>query len=200
MKYVARINMSQTNQRAVIVLHEIYGINRFIKNKRQFLRETGYDVFCPDLLGRAAFSYENSKKAYNYFVQQIGFEIYKEINRFITQLKESYEKVAVVGFSIGATIAWRCCENPLCDGMIACYGSRIRDYTSLNPACPMLLLFAKEDAFDVEAVVCQLQGKANLEMLVFAARHGFMDCYSGSFDLNAALQAEKKIDHFLEQL
>ena len=35
-----------------------------------------------------------------------------------THLQE-YEQVLLIGFSIGATIAWRCSENPDCDGAVS---------------------------------------------------------------------------------
>ena len=85
--------------------------------------------------------------------------MYKEISGFLNQLKDRYDNVFIIGFSVGATIGWMCCENPLCSGIVACYGSRIRDYTDMNPSCPTLLLFSKEDSFDVHGMVCQLQDK-----------------------------------------
>lgn len=198
--YFARLKMDKENHQAVIILHEIYGINAFIREQSQAYQNAGFDVFCPNLIGRVPFTYEESQEAYDYFIQTVGFDIYKEISESISRLKDIYDKVTIVGYSVGAAIAWRCCENVSCDGIAACYGSRIRDYTSLNPACPVLLLFAEEDSFDVGQVVCQLRGKPRLQILAFAAKHGFMDPFSNSYDVEAAKRAEKSIFEFLSKI
>jgi dienelactone hydrolase len=184
---------------AIIVLHEIYGINEFIQEQCQKYRVAGYDVFCPNLIDNPPFPYEKSEDAYDFFVKNIGFEVYKEINVFINELKEKYDNVFVIGFSVGATIAWRCCENSLCSGIISFYGSRIRDYTNLNPACPTLLLFAKEDSFDVHALVLQLQDKQHLSIIEFDAEHGFVDSFSKHFNLQQTKRAEKSIACFMNE-
>jgi dienelactone hydrolase len=187
------------NNQAIIVLHEIYGINEFIKNQCQKFIEAGYDVFCPNMINKPHFSYEESIEAYDFFTKNIGFEVYKEINGVASLLKEKYDHVFVLGFSVGATIAWRCCENLLYSGIVACYGSRIRDYTDLNPACPTFLLFAKEDCFDVHAMVCQLQNKQQLAIMEFDAEHGFLDSYSKHYNLQQAKRSEESITCFLNE-
>lgn len=189
--------MNKENKRAIIVLHEIYGINPFIKKKCREFQNAGFDVYCPDLIGREPFAYDESQKAYEHFMQHTGFDIYRDVNESVNQLKEQYEKVVITGFSIGATIAWRCCENALCDGIVACYGSRIRDYTCLKPACPVLLLFAQEKSFLVDSVIGSLQGNKNLKIQKFDAPHGFMDSFSPYFDMRTSKRAEKSVYTFL---
>lgn len=136
----------KNKKQAIILLHEIYGVNDFIKKQCQKYQKMGFDIFCPNLLEHTPFLYEESDEAYNYFIQNVGFDKYTEINNLANSLKKQYNKIFLLGFSAGATIAWRCGENSLYSGIIACYGSRIRDYTDLNPVCPTLLLFAKEDS------------------------------------------------------
>lgn len=185
------------NKQAVIILHEIYGVNGFIKNVCEKMRRAGFDVYCPNLIGKDAFAYEDSSKAYEWFISKVGFEIYKKIKDTVHELKKSYEKVFIVGFSVGATIAWRCCETQLCDGIIGCYGSRIRDYSDLTPACPTLLIFAKKDSFDVNYLVSKLEGKEHLEIVQVDARHGFMDMFSNHFNVLQSKYAELRINEFL---
>lgn len=45
------------NKNAVIVLHEIYGINSFIKDICENLKTLRFDVFCPDMLEGKRFPY-----------------------------------------------------------------------------------------------------------------------------------------------
>lgn len=191
--------MNQKNKHAVLLLHEIYGINSFIKETFQKYTRAGFDVFCPDMMGRQPFPYEESQEAYNHFMTEVGFDQSEAISAAVVQLKEQYEKVFLVGFSVGATLAWRCCENPSCDAIVGCYGSRIRDYDQLNPVCPTFLLFAKEDSFDVGTLVSQLQGKPYLETIIIHAKHGFIDSFAPHYDKQMAQHAESLIFEFLSR-
>ena len=188
------------NKNAVIILHEIYGINSFMEEICTEYHRQGFDVFCPDMIKREHFLYSEMTEAYQHFFNNKGLEVYKEMEDLISKLKLTYDKVFMIGFSVGATIAWRCCEYPDCDGMICCYGSRIREYTSLQPSKPALLLFANQDSFDIERVVEQLTGKPNLELHVLQAGHGFMDHYSNCFNKEQAQIAKKYIRQFIDKL
>lgn len=188
---------SEKRKNAIILLHEIYGVNQFVKEQYKKFVEDGYDVFCPNMIHRASFSYDESIEAYDFFMKNVGFEAYKEINGFVNKLKDKYDNVFIIGFSAGATIAWRCSENSSCSGIVACYGSRIRDYTEINPICPTLLIFAKKDSFDVHALTCQLLDKKHLTALEFDAGHGFLDPHSKQYNHEQSKRAEEAIACFI---
>jgi dienelactone hydrolase len=192
---IKRIN---NYKNAVIILHEIYGINRFIEDLCSKYHSQEFDVFCPDMLGRNSFSYAEASEAYDYFIKKVGFDYYKVIEQLVEQLKHEYDQVFLIGFSVGATIAWRCCENVNCDGIICCYGSRIRDYLWMQPCSQVLLLFAEQDSFNVDGVISQLQEKPNVEIHKFKARHGFMDQFSENFDREQAQISQDYIYEFLK--
>ena len=75
-------------KRAIIVLHEIYGVNEFIQEQCQKFRETGYDVFCLNMIDKPPFPYEKSEEAYDFFRKNIGFEVYKKVSTSVSKLKE----------------------------------------------------------------------------------------------------------------
>ncbi|MCI9975892.1 dienelactone hydrolase family protein [Clostridioides difficile] len=187
-KYIHKSNI------AIVVLHEIYGANNFIKDVCQKYYKDGYDVFCPELLGdRKVFSYSESQEAYGFFIDNVGFDIYKQVEKLINDLKSEYKYVLVIGYSVGATIAWRCSEDSLCDGIVCCYGSRIRDYMEVTPKCPTLLVFAKHDSFDVDSIFCQLSRKQNVQIEILDANHGFIDTYSKNYsDVQAQVFSTKE--------
>ncbi|WMI79896.1 dienelactone hydrolase family protein [Anaerotignum sp. MB30-C6] len=187
------------NKTAIIILHEIYGVNQFIEGVCSQYTGKGYHVFCPNMLGRGFFPYSEAQEAYEFFIEKVGFDYFKEVESFALQLRQTYESVFLLGFSVGATIAWRCCENGAFDGIICCYGSRIRDYLSLQPSCPILLLFAEEDKFDVGDVIDQLAGKNHLELYKFDAKHGFMDSHSKYYNREQKQLAEDYISIFLRK-
>lgn len=188
------------NKSAIIVLHEIYGVNKFIEDVCEQYHRIGFDVYSPNLLNKKSYSYEQAAEAYDNFKSEIGFHVYSQINTLVAILKEKYEKVFILGFSVGGTIAWRCSEYSMCDGVIACYGSRIRDYLEVKPSCQVLLIFADEDNYNVEIVMKQLIHIKGVNIKKMEAHHGFLDKYSKYYHREQAMKGFCYIEEFLEKI
>lgn len=183
---------------AIIVLHEIYGINRHMQHVCKEYSAAGYDVYCPDLLAGRSFDYAQQQDAYEFFMKTAGFEAYRGVNDFIVHLRPKYGRIILLGFSAGATVAWRCTESGLCDGVIGCYGSRIRDYTELMPKCPVLLIFAdREESFDPVSLAAELKSKPNVSAVLLNGSHGFCDPFSSAYNPVSAVEARERIKKFL---
>ena len=75
------------NKNAVIVLHEIYGINSFIKDICENLKTLRFDVFCPDMLEGKRFPYSKAEEAHSCFYSNIKPDYYKEVEALISMLK-----------------------------------------------------------------------------------------------------------------
>ncbi|BBF43703.1 hypothetical protein lbkm_2391 [Lachnospiraceae bacterium KM106-2] len=187
------------NSYALVVLHEIYGVNQFIQEVCEFYHTEGFDVYCPNLIGEEFYPYEQMETAYQHFVEDVGFTASSKVDMLIEKLKGKYDKVFLLGFSVGATIAWRCSQNLSLDGVIGFYGSRIRDNLDIVPAIPVLLLFAEQDSFSVTQVVENLGRKKNVSTYVFKAEHGFMDPYHGYYEEKLAREARMYVERFLKQ-
>jgi dienelactone hydrolase len=114
------MQITDNYKNAMIILHEIYGINQFIEEQCLEYHNKGFDVYCSDMLQRKYFDYSEAAEAYQFFMDNVGFDYFNKVNTMIAQLKRTYDKVFLMGFSVGATIAWRCCENDFCDGIICC--------------------------------------------------------------------------------
>ena len=191
------LKMLGKNKSAMIILHEIYGINDFIRDTCAGYHAKGFDIYCPDMLSKNRFAYHEMERAYAFFNSEVGFDYYSQIEALLEALRPAYDKLYVMGFSVGATLAWRCCTSKLCDGIICCYGSRIRDYMNLSPTCSVLLLFALEDSFSVNEVATSLQKKAKTKLCVFQAKHGFLDSYSQHYNEEQMRAAKEQINIFL---
>lgn len=169
------------NQANLIILaHEIYGINEHMKVCCERLAQAGFDVVCPNLLNiPKIFSYSEEEEAYTHFFTNCRFEsIAADFNELTAKYKSSYEKIFIVGFSVGATAAWLGSTIKDINGAVCFYGSRIRDYTELEPNCPVLLFFPeKEQSFDVNILINQLAAK-KVEKVQMNGKHGFCDPYS----------------------
>ncbi|MFE4710229.1 dienelactone hydrolase family protein [Paenibacillus sp. NPDC056722] len=196
------LNNSDT---AVVVVHEIYGINEHMTNTCQVLSEQLLvDVYCPDLLNvERSFRYDEEKLAYGHFVHNVGFEkAFSQVESLIRQIREQYQAVLVLGFSVGATTAWLCTEEEgLCDGVIGYYGSRIRDYTDIDPTCPVLLFFPQEEqSFNVEELSSTLRMKNHVRVEVLGPKHGFSDPGSSHYCQESALKANNEMIEFIKAL
>lgn len=184
----------------VIVLHEIYGINEHINKVCKEYMEHGYDVVCPNLLNlNKAFDYENQEEAYQYFTKNIGFDLASEkVKSIVAQMRSKYKNVFIVGYSIGATIAWLC-SDILCDGVIGYYGSRIRDYLNINSKCKTLLIFPSiERSFNVSDLTEKLKKKENLSVYMLKGNHGFCDSFSKNYCEESYKESKKLVGEFLK--
>ncbi len=184
---------------AIIVLHEIYGVNPHMHSVCQKYYSLGFDVYCPNLMGSPEhFLYSQQEKAYTYFVENVGFDASRRINVMAKGIRDQYKYVFLVGFSIGATLAWISSCSGLVDGAVCHYGSRIRDYQHLRPSCPVLLLFASQEAsFAPEKLVQKLSGIPNVYGEILVAEHGFCDSFSPNYNKLAAKKAEELAQDFL---
>ncbi|WP_337955898.1 dienelactone hydrolase family protein [Bacillus weihaiensis] len=123
------------NRSVVIIIHEIYGVNDHIAIFSKRLTSQGFEVICPNLLDfELPFDYEQEEEAYHHFMNNIGFDhSVQRISSLVEGVSRKYERVFLIGFSVGATIAWLCSKDQSIDGIICFYGSRIREYVDIVP-------------------------------------------------------------------
>jgi dienelactone hydrolase len=185
----------------VIVLHEVYGVNQHMQKVCEKLSKQEYDIICPNLIGlNQPFNYDSQEEAYQYFISNIGFDsAVQKVKQVIIEAKKQYKHIYLLGYSIGATIAWLCsAEENMCDGIIGYYGSRIRDYTSIAPKCPVLLIFAaEENSFNVQELVNSIE-KRNVDIHILNGKHGFANPFSNTYCVESFEKVEKLVDNFLK--
>jgi dienelactone hydrolase len=184
---------------AVIVIHEIYGLNGHIEAAAKRLAAAGYDVYCPDLSGRPAFAYAEEALAYRHFHEQVGFAGAREaVDRLAGRLAASYSRLYIVGYSMGATVGWLCSQSGVYAGVIGFYGSRIRDYPGIRPACPVLLFYPRhEPSFSVAELIAALGSKSGVEISVVEAGHGFADPCGPHHHPGLAAEAFRRLEAFI---
>lgn len=184
----------------VIILHEIYGINDHINFCSHVWFKEGFEVLTPNLLLRESFTYAEGEKAYHYFMNEIEFKkSLQEVKDVVDKNRDIYEHIYIIGFSIGATIAWLSSEYEV-DGIIAYYGSRIRNYVEIEPRCPVLLFFSNEESFNVLDLVMQLKTKEKSVVEIIEAEHGFMNPYYKAYNANEYDKCMKTSIDFLKQI
>ncbi|WP_397538493.1 dienelactone hydrolase family protein [Rummeliibacillus pycnus] len=191
--------IKQNQKKVILLLHEIYGINDHMKHYANYYADFDYDVICPNLIKlESPFRYDDEHQAYLYFTDTIGFKSAAfETKKLIEELSSEYEEIHIIGFSVGATVAWLCSELKEVDRIVCFYGSRIRNYLELTPACPVLCIYGEsEKSFDVTLLVNQLQ-KKRIESHIYTGAHGFADPYSKEFKHDTYNKAKEIVNTFL---
>lgn len=187
----------------IIVLHEIYGVNGHIQTVCEKLSLKGYKVICPNFIGLSQpFDYDSEEEAYQHFTNNIGFDsAVRQVKQVIAGAKKEYKHVYLLGYSVGATIAWLCgSEENSCDAIIGYYGSRIRDYSRNIPKCPALLIFPTEEkAFNVQELVNSLE-KRNIFVYMLKGKHGFGNPFSKNYCSESFEKGEELVDNFLRDI
>ncbi|MFJ7931871.1 dienelactone hydrolase family protein [Peribacillus sp. NPDC096448] len=186
---------------AILVIHEIYGLNAHIKDICANLKQLNYTVISPNLLEKVEYyTYKEENKAYLHFVKEIGFEVAAEkVKVLARKLRSEFSELYILGFSVGATIAWLCSnEFNLFNGAIGFYGSRIRDYLSVTPKCKTLLFFPeKEKSFDPNEIIKELEEKNSTQVIKVSSKHGFMDKLTSNYNENDFKLCFKIMNEFI---
>lgn len=195
------IKIENNANQLIIVLHEIYGINAHITGVCEAFAAEGFDVICPNLLNRdKPFSYIEEEKAYRNFMDHVGFnDAFKQVKMILRDVKDKYAKIYIVGFSVGATVAWLCTEENV-DGVVGYYGSRIRDFRDVSPQCPVLLFFPEEEeSFNVDVLILSLDGPYT-DIRLCQGEHGFTNPYTPNYDATLVDRTMQRTLDFLRKL
>ncbi len=141
------------------------------------------------------YSFEDEQNAYDFFISQGGHDHYQSVcQQVLTSASSSQssqaKKVVVMGFSAGASAAWRalCKQQNVastslqCSHFIGFYPSYIRYFTHLMPSCPTTFIFpVSETHFDVKQVSDALADKPNVYCINTPNQHGFLNSLSKSY-------------------
>lgn len=187
-------------KRKIFILHEIYGVNDFIKKQAATYSNASTTVECISLYSEnTVFTYEQEQEAYEYFINEVGFDApLKKLTPKILDAKTHFDEVLLIGFSVGATLAWRLSTLPL-QGIVCVYGSRIRQYLEVIPSCPTLVILpSHEKSFDVLELKKTLDTLPAVHTKQYNGQHGFMDYYNPNYCHESFLQAQGDISQFLQ--
>jgi len=187
-------------KRKALILHEIYGVNHFIKEQVQVYCDEETAVSLISLYPEGlSFPYEQEKQAYDFFVQTVGFDAPLEfLSQKLLEACENYDEVILIGYSVGATLAWRLTTLPL-HRVICVYGSRIRQYLDNIPSCPTLVILpSHESSFDVQLLKKTLASIPNVQIKQYQGLHGFMDASNSNYCQLSYSQALNDIQYFLQ--
>ncbi|NHB91962.1 hypothetical protein [Photorhabdus cinerea] len=130
-----------------IFLTDIHGISEHVKIIAQHL---GHDVSFISPYEKENETPNDKNEVYKYFHNVSSIEKYTcKVRSTLTYINSP---VILVGFSIGATVAWRLSEDrhlPV-QNTICIFGSRIRDYLDVKPVKPASLFFSNDEKYFID--------------------------------------------------
>jgi carboxymethylenebutenolidase len=180
----------------VIVLQEIFGIDRHIRADVQRWAKAGYEAIAPSLYDRREWSFTAEHDAEG-LAAGIGHARATPMEQALGDiaatrdfLKTRGEKVCVVGYCYGGSLAWLAAARV--DGLAAAssyYGSMVKANVQLTPQCPVIVHLGRTDpgipADEVEQAVKEHHD--NVPVYIYdAAGHGFNNDSPERYNAEAA--------------
>jgi dienelactone hydrolase len=158
-------------KRVVVIVHEVRGVTENLVVLASFLTSEGFSVVLPSLYSDG-FVGSDEQASYRKFYSEVGIE---RASMAIGEIiKENVgAKISLLGFSVGATVAWLLSGSGKIDSAIGFYGSRIRNHLDIQPAADVDLYFCRERGFDVEETIGALNAKRNVSAALIPGEHGF---------------------------
>lgn len=189
---------------SVIVLQEIFGVNRHIRWVTEQISAHGYAAYAPCVFDRVGGNVELDYDAAGIAagrerVATLGFEQSLRDVAATARVAEAHGPVGSVGFCWGGTLAWLCATR-LGLPSVSYYGARTRAYLDEAPRAPLLLHFGGKDASIPPDFIDELRQKhPDLPVHVYPAGHGFNCNERADFHAESAAIAWRRTFAFLRQ-
>ncbi len=212
--YVARPAAARAP--AVVVIQEIFGVNRVMREVCDRLAAAGYLAVCPDLFWRlepnvditdqTQAEWDKAFDLMNRFDVEQGVE---DIRAAIDQLRGSdgcNGKVGAVGYCLGGRLAYLTATRTDSDASVGYYGVGIENYLAEAErlAHPLMLHIAEEDSFVPKPAQALITGALKDHPQV--TLHGYPGCdhafarpAGAHYDATAAAQADARTLAFFKQ-
>jgi hypothetical protein len=139
--------------------------------------------------------------AYDYFLAHCGHEHYLEKLKSVMSCSDA--PIIILGFSAGASAAWRTMAMPWPSKVvhfIGFYPGQLRNYLHITPMYPCTIIWpAQEVHFSVSDVCAQLAKYTQVQHMHTAFAHGFMNPQSRHFSAAGAAQFDRVIHQMMAQ-
>ncbi len=193
-----------TARGAVVIIHEVYGLNPHIRQVADRFAGLGYIAVAPAMFDRV---HPSTVLPYDSAGTARGWEITEElgIDGALDAVRGGYDhleaetRVAVVGFGWGGTIALLA-NTRIGIPAVSYYGSRNLQYLRERPKAPLLLHFGEFDPLiSADDVAQHREQLPNAEILVWPAGHGFNCDARRDYHAESAQAAMARTGSFLRK-
>jgi carboxymethylenebutenolidase len=190
----------------VVIVQEIFGVNRHIRSVCDGFAVDGYVAIAPALFDRYQRDFD-----IGYTPEDIArgreFKAKATTEAALSDVAAARDaaaaagRVGIVGYCWGGFIAWMSAARlPGFACAVPYYGGGILDAGSEQPSCPLMAHFGERDAMIPAAGVKQLAAAhPEAQVFLYAADHGFNCDQRKSYDDAAAKLARERTLAFLRQ-
>lgn len=189
----------------LVVVQEIFGVNRHVRDVADGFARDGYRVVAPALFDRVEKHVELDYDA-------AGFDRGRALVGALTEegLLADLEaaraeaatagRVGMVGYCFGGAVVWVAAARlPGVAAAVSYYGSRIQQHADLAPRAPVMMHVGSSDAsFPLDAVEgIAARHASHVTMYAYDAGHGFNCDHRPDYDADAARLARERTLDFL---
>jgi len=201
---------------AVMVLHDMFGMNEPIRAMADHYAASGFAALVPNLFWRSripqALFYDDSQHPAAWErLKAIDLDVVTTDMRTAVQWLRGQTfcngKVAAVGFCGGGRWAYLAAARCGVDAAAALYGLGISQHLgeAANVRCPLQLHYGLKDQHvpraEIDAVAAGVSGRAGIEVLLYPeAGHSFANPVRPTYDPAAAKLAGERIEAMLRRM
>jgi carboxymethylenebutenolidase len=201
---------------AVVVLHEVFGINADIREKCDELAEHGFIGVAPelywrqekgvDLSVRSEPDWQHGLRLNQAYDRDAGAMDIKDTAETVANLPECTGKVAVLGYCIGGLMTFLTAVRYGVDAAVAYHGGDTEKYLGEVEGlrAPLLMHLGEEDEFISKSAQAQIKaalaGKTNATIHSYPGQwHAFTRINGAHYNAAAAALANGRTNDFLNQ-
>lgn len=194
----------------VVVIQEIFGVNRHIRAVADAYAAAGYVAIAPQIFDRVERNVELGYSAQPDFDKglRIAFQDLK-LSDTLLDLQAAIDHVAgfgrvgVVGYCFGGLLTWlSACSLERVTAAAAYYGGGIVKHVERSARCPVMMHFGALDKHIPLSEVDTIRAaQPEVQVFVYDADHGFNCDERASYDESScALARQRTFDFFATQL
>jgi carboxymethylenebutenolidase len=201
---------------AVVVLHEVFGVNADIREKCEELAKQGFIGVAPelywrqetgvDLSVRSETDWQHGLRLNQAYDRDAGAKDIKDTVNTVAKLPECTGKVAVLGYCIGGLMTFLTAVRYGVDAAVAYHGGDTEKYLGEVDGlhAPLLMHLGEEDEFISKSAQAQIKaalaGKPNVTIYSYPGQwHAFTRLNGAHYNAAAAALANGRTREFLNR-
>ncbi len=193
-----------------------FGVNADIRQTCDELAEQGFIAVAPDLFWRqepgvdlgvtSEADWQNGLRLYQAFNRDAGVKDIKDTVDVVAKLPGCTDKVAVLGYCLGALMVFLTAVRSRVDAAVAYHGGDTEKYLGEANGlhAPLLMHLGEEDEFISKVAQAEikqaLEGKPNVTIFSYPGQYHAFSRHNGAhYNAEAAALAHKRTYAFLHQ-
>jgi len=202
---------------AVVVLHEVFGVNADIRRHCDELAGQGFLAVAPDLFWRlepgvdlsvtSQTDWDHGVRLYQAFDRDAGARDVKDAVDAVAKMPDCTGKVATLGYCLGGLMVFlEAARDGGIDAAVAFHGGETEKYLgeANGLKAPLLMHLAEEDEFMPKeaqaAIKAALGGKASVTIYSYPGQyHAFSRNNGAHYNAEAAALANQRTSEFLHR-